>query len=475
MTGRGRKAGRVFWPWLGLWAAVGLGIRLASLFGVNRSSRVAGGDAYYYHNAANLLVEGKGFINPFLWYPHNLHHAVQTASWPPLFVFVLAMTSVVGLKSFFAHRVWCCIIGTGAIVLCGLTGREIGGRRVGLFAALLVAVYSNIWMSNELALSETLSPVLVAVVLLAAYRFWKQPGRWTVVALAAAIAVAALGRDELALLAVLILLPMVLMATGLSWARRGGLLAVGSLTALLIVSPWIGYNMSRFTKPVFISSGFGITLASANCNDVYSGPYEGYWSFACALRTPLKPLGPTVDESEQGAEAQAYALHFVRTHLNRVVPVELARLGRAFGFFHPAQQVGLDASVETRPQRWALTGLWTYYGLFALSIGGVIVLRRRRVPVLPLLAVVLDVVVSVLVTFGQTRYRSPAEVSLVLLAAVQLDWFWSRLRPPPAPAVELGPYAGQTGAGGGDLVGAALPGAGAPAPGPGAGRPAASG
>ena len=36
------------------------------------------------------------------------------------------------------------------------------------------------------------------------------------------------------------------------------------------------------------------------------------------------------------------------------------------------------------------------------------------------------------VTFGQTRYRSTFEVSLVLLAAVQLDWFWSRLRRPPS-------------------------------------------
>ncbi len=445
MTGRGRHAGRLWWPWIGLWAAVGLGIRLASLFGPNRSSRVAGGDAYYYHNAANLLVAGKGFINPFLYYPHGLHHQVQTASWPPLFVFVLAMASVVGLKSFFAHRVWCCIIGTAAIVVCALTGREIGGRRVGLIVAFLVAVYPNIWMSNELALSETLSPLLVALVLLTAYRFWKRPGVWTVVALGASIAVGALARDELSLLAVFIMLPLALMATTVSWWRRVGLLAAGGLTALLVVSPWIGYNMSRFRDPVFISSGLGITLASANCNDVYQGAYEGYWSFACALRTPIKPLSATVDESVQGAEAQAYALHFIRTHEDRLFPVEMARLGRAFAFFHPLQQVELDSTVETRPYHWALVGLGMYYALFALSIGGVVILRRRRVPVLPLLAVGLDVMISVAVTFGQTRYRSTFEVALVLMASVQLEWFWSRLRPQPRagtaaePALAAGP------------------------------------
>ena len=67
-----------------------------------------------------------------------------------------------------------------------------------------------------------------------------------------------------------------------------------------------------------------------------------------------------------------------------------------------------------------------YYALVALSIGGVVLLRRRRIPVLPLLAVGLDVVVSVALTFGQTRYRTTFEVALVLAASVQLEWLWGR-------------------------------------------------
>jgi hypothetical protein len=57
-----------------------------------------------------------------------------------------------------------------------------------------------------------------------------------------------------------------------------------------------------------------------------------------------------------------------------------------------------------------------------------VLLRRRRIPSFPLWAIGLDVVCSVALTFGQTRYRTTFEVSLVLLAAVQLEWFWSRLR-----------------------------------------------
>jgi 4-amino-4-deoxy-L-arabinose transferase-like glycosyltransferase len=417
-----------------VWTAVGLAIRVASV--LVRSHQTAGGDSYYYFSAANLLVGGHGFVNPFDYDPHNLHQVVQTAQWPPLFVFVMAIPSALGFHTFFAHRVWCGIVGAAAVVACGYTGREIGGRRVGLLAAFFVAVYPNIWMSDELALSETLTPLLVALVLLAAYRFWKRPGWWTAIGLGAAIAVAALARDELSLLALFIFVPMVLLARTVPWRRRFGLLAAGTLAAVVIVGPWIGYNMSRFHDPVFISSGFGVTLESANCDVTYSGPSLGYWSYPCrvaaAAATASRDRG--VDESVQAANAQAYALSYIGHHTNRIVPVVAARIGRAFGFFHPFQQVELDSTVETRPHSWALVGLWTYFALFALAIGGAVVLRRRRVPILPLLAMGLVVVVSVVITFGNTRYRTPFEVSLVLLASVQLDWIWSRLRRPRAPA-----------------------------------------
>jgi 4-amino-4-deoxy-L-arabinose transferase-like glycosyltransferase len=361
---------------------------------------------------------------------------VQTASWPPLFVFVLSAASLVGAKSFFAQRIWCCIIGAGAVVLCGYVGREIGGRRVGLIAAMLVAVYPNIWMSDELALSETLSPVLVALVLLTAYRFWKRPGLWNVVWLGGSIGLAALGRDELSLLSVFILVPLALLAKTLTWWRRIALIGVGGLVALLLVAPWVGYNMSRFTDPVFISSGFGVTLGSANCDSTFNGQFEGYWSLECALIAARhSETKPHADESVQGSEVESYAVHYIRTHEDRLFPVEMARLGRAFGFFHPMQQVELDSRVETRPYHWAVVGLFMYYALLVLSVGGIIVLRRRRVPVFPLLAVGLDVAISVALTFGQTRYRSTFEVSLVLLASVQLDWFWSRLGRRPSDVV----------------------------------------
>ena len=416
-----------WWLWLGLWSTVGLAIRLITVF--REPNKTAGGDAYFYHYGANLLVSGHGFINPYLYVPHHAHHAVQSASFPPLFLLLVAIPSALGLKTFLAERVWCCILGTAAIVVCAYTGREIGGRRVGLIAAFLLAVYPNIWMTDELALSETIAPILVAGILFFTYRFWKQPTVPRAIWLAASMGLAMLGRDELALLVVFILVPMVLLAKALSWRRRFATLGVALVTVAVVVAPWVGYNLSRFDKPVFISSGLGVTLASADCAATFSGPYEGYWSMPCALHYASEPsVDVHADESVEGAQLQHLALDYVRDHESRLLPVTLAKLGRAFGFFHPMQQIHLDSYVETRPYRWAVTGLISYYVLLGLSVGGTVILRRRRIPSFPLWAVGLDVAFSVILTFGQTRYRTTFEVSLVLLAAVQLEWLWSRLR-----------------------------------------------
>jgi hypothetical protein len=103
-------------------------------------------------------------------------------------------------------------------------------------------------------------------------------------------------------------------------------------------------------------------------------------------------------------------------------------------------------------------GLGMYYAMLALSVGGTIILRRRGIPVFPLWAVGLTVAVSILLTFGQTRYRSTFEVSLVLLSAVALGWIWDRLssRRPTELAEPLTPRVGEPDWGLSD-VGVSLP------------------
>jgi 4-amino-4-deoxy-L-arabinose transferase-like glycosyltransferase len=413
---------RRFWPWLTVWTLVGLGIRLASVYG--RPHRTPGGDPGYAYGVAKLLVAGKGFINPLAYGYHNQHHILQTAQWPPLWTFVLTVPMVFGFHGFFAARIWSCLVGAATIAVCGLTGREIGGRRVGLITALIVALDPNMWTNAELALSETLSPMLVALVLWTAYRFWRRPSLWNVASLGAAIGLAALGRDELALLLVFVLIPLVLIVRSANWRKRGVLLLVGGGLAGVVVFPWVGYNLSRFDRVVTISDGLGPTLLSANCGETYSGPAEGYWSFDCLKN---HQPNPSVDESVNNARDQSIAMSYIRSHVADLPRVTLARIGRGLGLYQPMEQVRFDSVIETRPYHWWLTGLYVYYGLLVLSVGGSFILRRRKIPIFPLWAIALDVLFVFIVSFGQPRYRVTLEVSLTILASVQIDWLWARL------------------------------------------------
>jgi 4-amino-4-deoxy-L-arabinose transferase-like glycosyltransferase len=406
-----------------VWTLVGLGIRVGTVVG--RPDTKPGGDPFFYFHGAQLLVEGKGFIDPFnyLWFHHQ---TVQSAPYAPGFMLSLTIPMIFGLKAWGTARIWSCVISAAAVVVAGLAGREIAGRRVGVIAAFLVAVYPNMWMSNEFVGAETIEPLVVAAVILFTYRFWKRPDVRRAAWLGAILGLAMLCRDELALLIVFVLVPMCLLAKALSWSRRFAVLGVGLLAIGLVLGPWVGYNMARFDKPVFISDGAGITIASANCPDTFSGKFEGYWSMRCALDDATH-IPKNLDESARGDRFQQMTITYIEHHGNRIVPVALAKLGRAFGFFHPGQQISFDAFLETRPYNWARLGLGMYYSLLALSVGGTIILRRRRVPVYPLWAIGLNVAISVTVAFGTTRYRLPFDVALTMMGAVAIGWAWDAL------------------------------------------------
>lgn len=101
--------------------------------------------------------------------------------------------------------------------------------------------------------------------------------------------------------------------------------------------------------------------------------------------------------------------------------VEFDRLGRTFGFYRVGQQMNLDINVEGRPDLWAWVGLWSFYGLAVLAPFGAWQLRRKGIPQFPLWAVLVDVIVVVIVTYGQTRFRATLEPVLVLLGALALE------------------------------------------------------
>ena len=92
---------------------------------------------------------------------------------------------------------------------------------------------------------------------------------------------------------------------------------------------------------------------------------------------------------------------------------------RTWGLFRPAQQVSWE-TLEGRDHRWQTVGTRVEWALYSLAIAGAFVLRRRRVPIWPLLSTVVLVSLTTIATYGNQRFRAAAEPALLVLAATTL-------------------------------------------------------
>jgi hypothetical protein len=333
-------------------ALLGLVLRIVYVLGWHHPALVVG-DAYYYHHGANLLADGKGFPDPYIW--AGQHKLVQNAQHPPLYIIVLAIPSLLGLRSFLDHQLFSCLIGAGSILLVGLAGRRIIGPRAGLVAAGIAAIYPEFWMNDALVLSETLSIFLSAAVIVAAYRFADRRTLGRAAVLGVLIALAALARAELILLAVLVVVPLTLLPRrGFreEWRRRVAALLAAAAACVLVIAPWTAYNMTRFHHVEFISSGLGPTLYVANCPSTWDGPRKGWWDYTCITSVPLPPG----DASDQDIAFRKQAETFIKHHKSQLPGEIVARVGRVWAFYRVNQQLTFD-TIELRERPASRVGL----------------------------------------------------------------------------------------------------------------------
>jgi 4-amino-4-deoxy-L-arabinose transferase-like glycosyltransferase len=374
-------------------------------------------DNFYYINEAKTVAEGRGFVTP-------LFGSKPTAEHPPLTVATLVPVSVVTDGNEVAMRVTMAALGAGVVVLVALIGVQVAGERAGLIAAGLAAIYPNLWLNDGLVMAETLTALLVAAVIFCCYQLARGPTVAHAAGAGLACGLAMLTRAELVLLVPLVVIPTVFLLRGPSRAQRVKLAAVIVFVALLAISPWVAYNFSRFDQPVFLSHGDGGVLLGANCDDTYSGSRIGTWTLACAAAA-----GTRGDNSQMARRQRERASDYIRAHLDRVPFVVAARVGRVWSVYRPVQMADISEQ-EGRPKVASLVGVVMFWVLALLAVAGAVTLRRRRVPLLPLLGPFVMVTVVAAVSYGIVRFRVPAEISLVVLAAIGIEAILiSRRRP----------------------------------------------
>jgi 4-amino-4-deoxy-L-arabinose transferase-like glycosyltransferase len=361
------------------------------------------GDSQFFNAEANLVADGKGYIEPFVDAAYGI--SVPTAAHPPLYPTVLAGLSALGLDGVLAHRAFGALLGGATIVLIALIGRRVGGERVGLVAALAAALYPLLVAADGAPMSESLYGLLIAACLLVALRLRAERTAWLAAALGGLIGLAALTRSEALLLLVLLGVP-------LTWrAWRPALALV--VACVVVLAPWTIRNWSAFHRLTLISHNDSTVLAGANCDRTYRGPDLGGWRFECISARH------TFREGAQAARWRQEGIDYATAHASRWPVVVPVRVLRTWDLWQPRRQI---ESAEGRA-RWAeKAGVAAYFLLLPFTVAGFVLLRRRRDrgAFWILVAPAVLVTFSSAIGYGVPRFRHAFEISLVVAAAVAM-------------------------------------------------------
>jgi 4-amino-4-deoxy-L-arabinose transferase-like glycosyltransferase len=413
--------GRRFWRLLLLVVLGALMVRVGYVMLAKRTEPVLG-DQIYYSAQANTLARGQGFTDS--------RDGSQEAEHPPLTALALTPTSWVmeqfdpGGDHLLAKRLTMALFGAGVVLLIGLVGRTVAGDRAGLLAAGIAAIYPNLWINDALVMSETLATLAVALAILLAYRLLRDPRPANAAWLGVACGLAMLTRAELGLLLPLMVLPVALFLRSCSLKRQIGLFLLSGLAAFAVVSPWLVANLTRFDEHVLFSTNDGLTICGANLHRTYYGEGTGLWALDCA-GFPV----PRGDRSVASNALRSDGLHFIRDHLGRLPVVVAVRVARVWSLYAPGMMANYNVN-EGRDVEVSWAGFFAFWILVPFAVAGGVLLRRRRVPITPLVAQFVIVTVTAAAIYGITRFRVPAEVSLVVLAAVAVDHLWRRRSEP---------------------------------------------
>jgi hypothetical protein len=396
------------------------------------------GDATAYRLLGENLAAGRGYIRP---YDFAASGAVfRTAEYPPLFPFLLSLGHRVGLDSVNELRLAMAIVGAGTVGVVGLIGRRIGGARLGLVAAAMAAVYPMLFQADAALMPETLAAFGAAVVTLAALRLWDRPGVGNAAAVGLATGFTVLTRAEAALLLPLAVGAFLLFRRGgPDLGRRLVLTGVALLCAVGVVAPWTIRNALVFDELVPVSNNLGSVTRGANCDLAYQGDFRGMWVTSVDPKASVDPEGRcfggyVVDDRQNEAESAAIlrrdGLEYIGDHRGEVPEIMAVRWARTFGLYRPSQQTAFE-SLEGRSIEWQRFGTRVFYAVALVAVAGAVVLGRRRPAHLWfLLAGIVAVSATTMVTYGNQRFRAGAEPAFVLLAAVAVVALVDRIRRP---------------------------------------------
>jgi 4-amino-4-deoxy-L-arabinose transferase-like glycosyltransferase len=351
-------------------------------------------DADQYVRLGRSLAEGHGFR---LVYPQFRMH--PTAFRPPLY----PMTITPGLW-LFPHSLWPVrllnlLTGSGVVVLLAVLTARLGGRRAGLAAGVVAALYPPLLGSDTVSLTDPLALLLLlAAVLLADDEHWA----WAGVALGALLLTRPNGYLVVAIVALW------------AWRRadfRKAALVLGC--TFLVFFPWLVRNRIQVHtwRP---TTSDGLTLVA-----VYGEKSQAVGTFVDPVFSPvygdLKHRLERFDEAGWNTALTKEAIDGVKAHPRYVLHVVRQNTE---GYFEIRPSTNEFAEVsDGRSWRFRQDTLVAFYVVTLTGLAGIAMLARDRRGarvdlILATGAIVAQFVVISILLVAPPRLRAPFDVAM---------------------------------------------------------------
>jgi 4-amino-4-deoxy-L-arabinose transferase-like glycosyltransferase len=373
----------------------------------------------FFYAVARNLVEGRGLA----W---SLPH-IWTVQVPPAYPLLLAPAVLLG-GNYLYIVIPQAVIGAGTALCAFLIGHELFGRRAGLTAAALTAIYPY-YVVHDTALQETgLLAFCMALSVWLLLRARKSLRRriWVIAGMALAISI--MVRTTAAAPALLAIGWIAIFGTGTRGQRTARAMTLLACVGL-IVAAWMVRNAQTIGRPV-LSSGTGYSFWVAHNPQTFSHYPAGSIdrsaeeSFAALPATDKKTVLGLADDNARDDWFLARGRSYV------------ARQSIGTWLSEAARKVAAGFSWVLTPQRPGLPQ-WIYFLSYApillLGITGMWLTRQDWRLHCPVYLQFAAFTLVAAVMWAHTSHRAPLDVYLIIFAAAVLDralprlWNWTRM------------------------------------------------
>jgi 4-amino-4-deoxy-L-arabinose transferase-like glycosyltransferase len=386
--------------------AMAVAFALVLAYVVARYGHGLPGDQYEYDLEGKFIADGK-----FWWTttPFGIPHA---GAWKtPLYPLWVGFWYWLSGDSATVVAIAQAFLAPITVLLIWLLARRLFGATVAILTAWVVAVFPLVWEWNGLLYSEAFAvPLTVLAILLFLGR--TDPTPKLAIGVGAVIGVGMLVRPSSLFLFAGVLASFALV---LGLKRGLGLTLVSVATAALLIAPWTIRNYIEFDAFLPLSVQDGAIAGTFNAESANDPKWPYAWRPLPRSLRDIFADENAVDDAELARRLRSRGLEYIEDHPSSIIEAFYWNgLSRFWDVRRPARAVD-EVPFEGRSKRVTQVGLVMYYVLLPLALFGLWRLRRRRLLLIPIVAMAVASSMVFTVVSG-TRYRAPLNPIIAMLA-----------------------------------------------------------